>query len=253
MIRIDSLDLKRDGQPILQGVTAQIPAGGLTAVIGPNGAGKSTLLHCLAGLLAPDAGQVQVAGADITGMKPQERAHRVALLTQSPAIVPRLSVRDLVAFGRWPHHRGHPSATDHAIIRESMIAFDLLPLADRRLDSLSGGQRQRAFVAMAHAQSTPWLLLDEPLAALDPKYASDIMRRLHAMSRPGPDARGVVVVLHDLAMAARYADWVVSLKDGRLFASAPRREAMNGASLTALFDTEILVDRLNESDVIMVR
>ena len=253
MIRISQLDLTRDGRRILKGINAQIPAAGLTAVIGPNGAGKSSLLHCMAGLLTPSAGTITIDGTDIVAARPANRARLIAMLPQGTPVVPRLSVADLVAFGRWPHHRGHPSAADHAIIRESMIAFDLLPLADRRLDSLSGGQRQRAFVAMAHAQSTPWLLLDEPLAALDPKYASDIMRRLHAMSRPGPDARGIVVVLHDLAMAARYADWVVSLKDGQLFASAPRREAMNGASLTALFDTEILVDRLNESDVIMVR
>ncbi|MDB6183083.1 ATP-binding cassette domain-containing protein [Paracoccus fistulariae] len=251
MIRIDSLDLKRDGQPILQQVTAQIPAGGLTAVIGPNGAGKSTLLHCLAGLLAPDAGQVQVAGADITGMKPQERAHRVALLTQSPAIVPRLSVRDLVAFGRWPHHQGRPRARDHDLVDEALALFDLSALQDRKLDSLSGGQRQRAFVAMAYAQSTPWMLLDEPLAALDPRYARDIMERLHALSRPGPDARGVVIVLHDLGMAARYADWIVGLKDGRLIHSAPRHEAMTTANLSDLFDTGLSVQMLNEHPVVV--
>lgn len=252
MIRISQLDLMRDGRNILEGITAEIPATGLTAVIGPNGAGKSSLLHCLAGLLAPTRGTISVGGTDIAAAKPTERAKLVAMLPQSTPTLPRLTVADLVAFGRWPHHRGRPSAADHAVVRDSMRAFDLVGLSDQRLDILSGGQRQRAFVAMAHAQSTPWLLLDEPLAALDPRYASDIMRRLNALSRPGPDAKGIVVVLHDLGMAARHADWVISLKDGRLVDSAPRRDAMAGPALSALFDTDIVATELDGQDVIVV-
>lgn len=249
MIQIDSLDLHRDGQPVLQGVTADIPATGLTAVIGPNGAGKSTLLHCLAGLLSPDAGHVRVGSDDITAMRPQDRAHRVALLTQSPAIVPRLSVRDLVAFGRWPHHRGRPKQVDHDLVDEALTLFDLTDLHHRTLDSLSGGQRQRAFVAMAYAQSTPWMLLDEPLAALDPRYARDIMERLHNLSREG--GRSVVIVLHDLGMAARYADWIVSLKHGRLVHSASKAQVMTTAHLSDLFDTGLSVQMLNRHPVVV--
>lgn len=251
MIRIASLDLHRDGQPILQGVTAQIPPTGLTAVIGPNGAGKSTLLHCVAGLLSPHAGKVMIGDDDIATMKPQDRAHLVALLTQSPAIVPRLSVRDLVAFGRWPHHRGRSKQHDHDLVDEALTLFDLNDLQYRKLDSLSGGQRQRAFVAMAYAQSTPWMLLDEPLAALDPRYARDIMERLHNLSRPGPDSRSVVIVLHDLGMAARYADWIVSLKDGQLVHSAPKSQAMTTENLSDLFDTGLAVQTLNGNPVVV--
>lgn len=252
MIHLSRLDLTRDGRAILNGISIKIPATGLTAVIGPNGAGKSSLLHCMAGLLPPTRGTVTIDGTDITAARPADRARLVAMLPQSTPTLPRLTVSDLVAFGRWPHHRGHPTTADHAITAESMQAFDLAALASQRLDTLSGGQRQRAFVAMAHAQSTPWMLLDEPLAALDPKYASDIMRRLHALSRPGRDARGIVVVLHDLGMAARYADWVISLKGGHLAASAPCRKAMTGAALSALFDTEIAAARLNDKNVILV-
>ncbi|TRW97748.1 ABC transporter ATP-binding protein [Paracoccus sp. M683] len=252
MIRITDLHLHRDGQPILHGIDANIPATGLTAVIGPNGAGKSSLLHCLAGLTAPDQGAVQVGNADIAKARPADRARMVALLTQSTPALPRLTVAELVAFGRWPHHRGRPTRADREIVAQSMDAFDLAGLAGRRVDTLSGGQRQRAFVAMAHAQSTPWMLLDEPLAALDPKYARDIMDRLHGLSRPGPDARGIIVVLHDLAMAARYADWVISLKDGRLVGNAPRSDVMTSEGLSALFESDIIVEDLRGRPVVVL-
>ena len=251
MIRISDLTLTREGARILDGIDTAIPAGGLTAMIGPNGAGKSTLLHCLAGLVAPDAGRALVDDLDMARARPQEKARKVALLTQSTPALPRLSVRDLVAFGRWPHHHGRPTAEDHRITDEALSAFDLTGLTGRRIDSLSGGQRQRAFVAMAHAQSTPWMLLDEPLAALDPRYARDIMERLHALSRPGAGGRSVVIVLHDLAMAARYADWVVCLKDGRLTRSAPRAEAMTTESLSALYDTGLVVAELEGRPVVV--
>lgn len=242
MIRIEDLSIDRDGQPVLHGMTAHIPATGLTALIGPNGAGKSTLLHAMAGLMPARAGRVVVDGRDIAAARPAERAHSVALLTQNPAIVPRLSVRDLVGFGRWPHHRGRPRPRDRELVEDALRVFDLSGLASRSLDSLSGGQRQRAYVAMAHAQATPWMLLDEPLSALDPRYARDIMERLLALSRPGESGRGIVIVLHDLGMAARYADWVVSLRDGRLVRSGPRAEVMTTAALSELFETGLAVE-----------
>lgn len=245
MIRIENLDLTLDGASILRGIDTTIPASGLTAVIGPNGAGKSSLLHCLAGLARPARGRITIDGTDITAARPAERARLVALLSQGSPALPRLSVADLVAFGRWPHHQGRPTSEDHRIVRASMDSFDLTPLAQRRLETLSGGQRQRAFVAMAHAQTTPWMLLDEPLAALDPRYARDIMDRLCTLSRPGPETRSIVVVLHDLAMAVRCADWVVSLKNGQLVQSAPRAEALTSRNLSDLFEAEILVDEVH--------
>jgi iron complex transport system ATP-binding protein len=252
MIRIENLDLTLDGASILRGIDTTIPASGLTAVIGPNGAGKSSLLHCLAGLARPARGRITIDGTDITAARPAERARRVALLSQGSPALPRLSVADLVAFGRWPHHQGRPTSEDHRIVRASMDSFDLTPLAQRRLETLSGGQRQRAFVAMAHAQTTPWMLLDEPLAALDPRYARDIMDRLCALSRPGPEARSIVVVLHDLAMAVRCADWVVSLKNGQLVQSAPRAEALTSRNLSDLFEAEILVDEVHGRPVALL-
>lgn len=252
MIQISDLHLHRDGQSILHGIDAQIPATGLTVVIGPNGAGKSSLLHVLSGLLVPSRGTVHVDGTDITTARAPERARLLSLLPQGTTSLPRLTVADLVAFGRWPHHRGRPGSEDRRIVAETISLFDLAPLAERRLDSLSGGQRQRAFVAMAHAQSTPWMLLDEPLAALDPKFASDIMRRLHSLSRPAARTRAMVMVLHDLSMAARYADWVLCMKAGKLVVAGPCTETMTGPVLSDLFDTEVAVESVKGRQLVVL-
>ena len=242
MISTESLSVVRGGKTILDSVDLRFGTGGITALIGPNGAGKSTLLHALAGLLPPNTGCVTVEGRDMARATPQERAKVIALLTQSERVTARLTVADLVGFGRWPHHRGRPGKADRHHVDRALDLFDLSPLATRHLDTLSGGQRQRAFTAMAYAQDTPWLLLDEPLAALDPRFARDLMERLHALSRPGPDARSVVVVMHDLSAAAHYADRIVALKAGRLMKAGPALLAMTGPMLSDLFGTPLSVE-----------
>ncbi|SDX85884.1 ATP-binding cassette domain-containing protein [Citreimonas salinaria] len=251
MIRLDDVSVEKSGSRILSDVSLAFGQGGITALIGPNGAGKSTLLHTIAGLIAPARGRVEVEGVDITRARPPERAHRLALLAQNERVTARLTVRELVGFGRWPHHRGRPREVDRRMIAEALDTFDLTTLAERQLDALSGGQRQRAFVAMAWAQETPWLLLDEPLSALDPRHARDIMDRLHALTRPGAARRSVVIVLHDLGVAARYADRIVALKDGRLVVSGPRVLTMTGAMLSDLFETGLTIERVAGRDVVV--
>ncbi|MCR8724677.1 ATP-binding cassette domain-containing protein [Frigidibacter sp. ROC022] len=251
MIQLDSVSVEKNGSPILTDVSLCFGQGGITALIGPNGAGKSTLLHTIAGLTSPVRGQVMVEGLDMVRARPEQRARHVALLAQNESVTARLTVRDLVEFGRWPHHRGRPREIDRVKVAEALGTFDLDGLADRRLDALSGGQRQRAFVAMAWAQETSWLLLDEPLSALDPRHARDIMDRLHALTRPGAGQRSVVIVLHDLSVAARYADRIVALKDGRLVTSGPRVLAMTGAMLSDLFGTRLAVERVAGRDVVL--
>ena len=249
MIEIEGLSLDRDGARILHDIALCLPdGGGLTAIIGPNGAGKSTLLHAMAGLIAPGAGRVLVEGTDIHRAPERTRALLLSLLTQSPGAAPRLSVRELVAFGRWPHHRGRPGPRDHALVDEALDRFDLHPLADRPVEVLSGGQRQRVHVAMAFAQATPWMLLDEPLAALDPKYAHDIMQRLRALSPGGP---GVLLVLHDLSIAARYADRCICLKNGRLIAAGPWRQTVTAGLLSDLYDTPIRLAEVDGRPVVL--
>ncbi|KZY34339.1 ABC transporter ATP-binding protein [Roseovarius sp. HI0049] len=237
MIKVSNLSYDAGGTRILSDVSVEIPSGGITALIGPNGAGKSTLLHCLAGLHRPAAGEVHVDGAPVLSLPDRDRARAVALLQQSQTIVNRLTVRELVAFGRWPHHQGRPGPEDARLTQEALDTFDLGPMADRALDTLSGGQRQRAQVAMVWAQSTPWLLLDEPLNALDPKYARDLMHRLHELTRPGPVARSVVVVLHDINAAAAWADRVIAMKDGKLHAHGDSADILTPGILGDLYET----------------
>ncbi|AML51891.1 ATP-binding cassette domain-containing protein [Falsihalocynthiibacter arcticus] len=251
MIKIENLTVQKGGSTILTDVSLKFGQGGITALIGPNGAGKSTLLNAIAGLIAPKMGTVEVEGLNMARARAPERAHRVALLAQNEHVTARLTVRDLVGFGRWAHHQGRPSEKDHHKIAEAIASFDLGELAERRLDSLSGGQRQRAFVAMAWAQETPWMLLDEPLSALDPRHVRDIMDRLYILTRPSIGQRSVVIVLHDLGIAARYADRIVALKDGQLITSGPRGLTMTGRMLSDLFGTNLSIERVAGRDVVV--
>lgn len=249
MISVQDLTLSLDGRKVLKGVSTSLPDHGITAIIGPNGAGKSTLLHSVAALLAPDQGTVTLDGADIHATPAAERAKLLAILTQSQPQIPRLTVRDLVSFGRWPHHRGRPGPRDHALVDTAITQFELSRIETAQLDTLSGGQRQRAYVAMAWAQNTPFMLLDEPLSALDPRVSRSIMARLHEISRPGPDTRAVIIVLHDLQIAAQWADYVVALKDGALFAEGIAGTVLADAPLTALYDSEISVRPLPDGRI----
>lgn len=235
MIEIDALSFSAGATRILSDVSLSLQPGGLTALIGPNGAGKSTLLHCIAGLHRPDSGTVRIDGLCPLTSPPRERARVIALLQQSPTVVSRLRVRELVSFGRWPHHQGRATAEDARLIEQALAAFSLTELADRALDTLSGGQRQRAFIAMTYAQDTPWMLLDEPLNALDPRHARDLMARLQGVARD--TGRSVVIVLHDINAAAGWADRIVAMKDGRIMAHDSAATLLRPDTLQQVFDT----------------
>lgn len=251
MIEIANLSKRHGSRPALRDINLTIPAGGITAIIGPNGAGKSTLLHCMAGLLAPDTGSIHVDGTDIHAVTEADRALLLALLTQSQGTVPRLTVRELVGFGRWPHHRGRPGLADKAVSEDAIERFDLSDIAENEVETLSGGQKQRAFVAMAYAQSTDWLFLDEPLAALDPKFTRDIMDRLRQAADDRCAPRNIVLVLHDLQIAARYADRVICLKNGELTNAGLVVETLTSAVLSSLYDTPLQVSRMDDHVAIM--
>jgi len=239
MIEAEHLTKRYNRALVVDGVSLSLPAGGVTAIIGPNGAGKSTLLSMIARLLPMDGGRVLVDGLDVTRTKGDELAKRLAILRQENGLSVRLTVRDLVGFGRFPHSKGRMRAADHAKVAEAISYLDLSELAERYLDELSGGQRQRAFVAMVLAQDTGTILLDEPLNNLDIRHAVAMMRLI----RRAADELGktIVVVLHDINFASAYADRIVAMCDGRIAHEGPVATVITEDVVEAVFGLPVMI------------
>ncbi|NNG19100.1 ATP-binding cassette domain-containing protein [Naumannella sp. ID2617S] len=243
MITVDGLTKSYGPQIVVDGVGLELPAGGITALVGPNGAGKSTLLGMIARLLSADSGRACVGGLDVAACDSRELARVLAVLKQDNHLSVRLRVGELVEFGRYPHSQGRLTAADHEAVRHALAYLDLVELRDRFLDELSGGQRQRAFVAMALAQDTPYLLLDEPLNNLDLKHARAMMQRL----RRAADELGktVVLVIHDINFASCWADRIVAMKDGAVLAQGSPAELMRPETLSEIFEVPLRVHEVD--------
>ncbi len=237
----------------LDHVTTTIPAGTITAIIGPNGCGKSTLLRSLAGLVPFASGSVELEGHDIRTIPSRRYARDVALLPQGPTAPDGLTVADLVARGRDPHRRWYDqwSARDEQLVDETLARTGLASLADRPLDSLSGGQRQRAWIALTLAQRTRVLLLDEPTTFLDVAHQLEVLAMVERLHRESGVT--VVMVLHELSMAARYADNLVAMRGGRIVAAGTPDAVITEEVLGEVFgiEAEILHDRLRRRPVVV--
>jgi iron complex transport system ATP-binding protein len=234
----EQVSLAYDDRVVVENLDLRLTEGSFTAVVGPNGCGKSTLLRALGRLLRPTTGQVLLDGRAIARTPTREVAKVLGLLPQAPIAPEGLTVGDLVARGRHPHQTWlrQWSRDDEAVVAEALAWTDMADLADRPVDELSGGQRQRAWISMALAQGTDLLLLDEPTTYLDLSHQIDVLElvgRLHAER-----GRTVVVVLHDLNLAARYAQRLVAMKDGALVASGSPDEVLTEALLADVFDLE---------------
>ncbi|MCT2399855.1 ABC transporter ATP-binding protein [Novosphingobium mangrovi (ex Huang et al. 2023)] len=210
-------------QDRLADISLTLHPGEITAICGPNGAGKSTLLSCLAGLLQPDGGHVALCGQPLRSLSPHARARVLGYLPQSPEVAWDVSVEVLVSLGRLPW-RGAPAGEAQAAIDEAIAAMDLEHFRHRPVSRLSGGERARALMARVLATRPGWLLADEPLANLDLAHAAALVHRFREQARAG---RGVVLVLHDLAMAMNHADRVIVLGRGSLAADGPPETALD--------------------------
>ncbi|MGY1806463.1 ABC transporter ATP-binding protein [Blastococcus sp. SYSU D00669] len=237
----EGLRLAYDTKVVVDDLDLELTEGSFTAIVGPNGCGKSTLLRALGRLMRPAAGRTLLDGRSIFEQPTREVAKVLGLLPQTPTAPEGLTVADLVARGRYPHQSWlrQWSRDDEAAVSEALAWTDMADLADRPVDALSGGQRQRAWISMALAQGTDLLLLDEPTTYLDLSHQIDVLElvaRLHAER-----GRTVVVVLHDLNLAARYAGRLVAMKDGVLVGSGTPGEVLTEQLLADVFDLEARV------------
>ncbi len=249
-LSVEAVKVRLRGQPVIREVSARFERGRVTALLGPNGAGKSTLLGCLAGLRHPDAGRVCLDDIDVTTLDRRVRARRIGLLPQSDEVHWDIEVAALVALGRFPHRaRWGESTDDKRAVLRAMAATDVTQLANRNVRRLSGGERSRVLLARVLAGEPEWLLADEPLASLDPAHQLDVLEQLRAVAARGA---GVVVVLHDLGHAARVADDVVLLREGRVVAQGTRDEVMAARQLRETFGVDVHIGRAIEGDRFVV-
>jgi ABC-type cobalamin/Fe3+-siderophores transport system ATPase subunit len=250
------LSLAYAGHEVVHELSLSIPSRRMTALIGPNGSGKSTLLRGLARLMRPERGAVYLDGEAIHGLPTKAVARRLAILPQRADALGGLTVRELVTYGRFPHQGffGTLSADDDAQIESALITTGIDGLADRLLGELSGGQRQLAWIAMALAQNTELLLLDEPTTFLDMAHQLDVLEVLERLQQE--QQRTIVLVLHDINQAARYADWMVALVEGRIAAIGTPHEVILPHILAEVFAIDAEVrhrDDLNVPFCIPVR
>ncbi|MCR6109338.1 ABC transporter ATP-binding protein [Bacillus sp. A301a_S52] len=246
---VEALKLfKRYGnKPVVKDVSVNIQKGKITTFIGPNGAGKSTLLSMISRLIVKDEGEIRIEGEDISGIRDRELAKKISILKQTNHINIRLTVRDLVSFGRFPYSQGNLTSEDWRYVDEAISYLELEDMQDKYLDQLSGGQRQRAYIAMVVAQDTEYVLLDEPLNNLDMKHSVQIMKVLRKMV----DELGktVVLVIHDINFASCYSDYIVALKDGQIVKEGHKCDVIQSDTLKEIYDIDIQIQDINNQQI----
>lgn len=237
---VKEITKRYDGKTVVDGVSFEIPKGKVLSLIGPNGAGKSTVMGMLSRLIARDSGLVDFEGTDITRWKSRELSKRLAILTQSNNVQMKLTVRELVAFGRFPYSGGRLTKEDNEIIDRAIAYMELGDFEEQFIDELSGGQRQRAYIAMVIAQDTEYILLDEPTNNLDIYHATNLMRIVRRLC----DELGktVILVLHEINYAAFYSDYICAFVDGKVAKFGTVQEVITKENLSDIYkvDFEIM-------------
>ncbi|WP_444817438.1 iron ABC transporter ATP-binding protein [Streptococcus sp. HJ1] len=242
-MKLENIDKSIQKQDILQDISLEVSPQKLTAFIGPNGAGKSTLLSIMSRLTKKDQGILSIKGREIESWNSQELAKELTILKQKINYQAKLTVEELVSFGRFPYSRGRLKAEDWEKIRETLDYLELTNLKDRYIDSLSGGQLQRVFIAMVLAQDTDFILLDEPLNNLDIKQSVSMMQILRRLVEEL--GKTIIIVLHDINMASQYADEIVAFKDGQVFCKGTTAQIMQADLLSQLYEIPITLADIN--------
>jgi iron complex transport system ATP-binding protein len=237
ILAAEGIGLALNGNRVLDDVSFTFRPGQVTALLGSNGAGKSSLLACLAALRMPGTGAAMLDGVDVQAMDRRKRARAIGLLPQAADVHWDIDVATLVGLGRLPHQgRWGETAADRAAVERALAATDMTGLAVRGVERLSGGERGRALLARVLAGEPEWLLADEPLASLDPAHQLDVLARLRSVAA---DGRGVILVLHDLHLAARIADDAVLLRGGRIVAAGPAQEVLTAPLIAEAYGVEV--------------
>ena len=247
MIEIDNISKKYQTIQVLKNVSATISQGGITAIIGPNGAGKSTLLSIISRLLLADEGLVKIQNMDVVNTPSDKLATYLSVLRQENRFTSRLTVFELVGFGRYPYSKGRLNKDDLVHINRALEFLNLTEYKDRFLDELSGGQRQRAYVAMVLCQDTEYVLLDEPLNNLDMKHAVAMMKQL----RRAADelAKTIVIVIHDINFASVYSNYILAMKNGELIYQGNPDQIMDSTILEDIFDTPVQIEKVHDQNI----
>ncbi len=242
-IEIRNISKCYGNKTVVDNVSLTIPAGKITSFIGPNGAGKSTVLSIISRLLSADSGEVLLNSEPLNHKKSSEIAKQLAILKQSNNINLRLTIEDLVAFGRFPYSKGHLTADDRQFIDNAIAYMDLHDIRHQYIDSLSGGQRQRAYIAMTLAQDTDYILLDEPLNNLDMKHSVQIMKVLRQLVTELH--KTVVIVIHDINFASCYSDYIIAMKNGKLVQQGEVAHIMQSSVLQDIYDMPIPIQQID--------
>ncbi|WP_025721926.1 ABC transporter ATP-binding protein [Paenibacillus polymyxa] len=247
MVEIKNVSKRYGNKNVVDQVSVTVPKGTITSFIGPNGAGKSTLLSMISRLTDSDEGEILIDGQAVSLTKSEELARKISILKQTNDVNIRLTVKELVSFGRFPYSKGRLNSEDRKMVEQSMAYMGLEDMKDKHIDLLSGGQRQRAFIAMILAQDTEYILLDEPLNNLDMKHSVQIMKTLRSLVNDL--GKTILVVLHDINFASCYSDYIVGMKDGRLLKQGTADEMIDSQVLKDLYDMDIPIQQIGDHKI----
>lgn len=250
ILAFEALSLTLRGRKILNDISGRFQPGRVTVILGANGAGKSSLLSCLSGLREPQSGTVTLGDRALLSLEGKERGQLIGLLPQRPDIHWNVDVKTLVGLGRLPHsRRWGMSANDHQAVARAMAATDCTELSARKAMRLSGGEQGRVLLARVLAGEPQWLLADEPLASLDPAHQFDVLERLKNYAAAG---NGVIVVLHDLTQAARFADDIMIMKEGTILAAGLRDHVMTADIMAQAYGVEVQIGTSDTGEPLVV-
>ncbi|AIF42311.1 ABC transporter ATP-binding protein [Virgibacillus sp. SK37] len=247
MVDIKNVFKAYNQKKVIEDVSVHIEKGKITSFIGPNGAGKSTLISMVSRLITKDGGEITIDGKDVLKTKNNEMAKKISILKQSNSINLKLTVRELVSFGRFPYSQGRLKEEDWQKVDEAIDYMELREMQDKFLDELSGGQRQRAHIAMVIAQDTEYILLDEPLNNLDMRHSVQIMKTLRRLV--DELNKTIVIVIHDINFASCYSDNIVALKDGKVVKHGRACDVIDECVLKDIYDMDIDIKNIDDKRI----